>query len=61
VGLLNLFPVPVLDGGHLVFHAYEAVSGRPPSDRALRALMSVGAALLLGLMIFAVGNDLIWC
>lgn len=61
VGLLNLFPVPVLDGGHLVFHAYEAVAGRPPSDRALRALMSVGAALLLSLMVFAIGNDLIWC
>lgn len=61
VGLLNLFPVPVLDGGHLVFHAYEAVVGRPPSDRALRALMSVGAVLLLSLMVFAIGNDLIWC
>lgn len=61
VGMLNLFPVPVLDGGHLVFHAYEAVSGRPPSDGALRVLMSVGAALLMGLMVFAFGNDLIWC
>lgn len=61
VGLLNLFPIPVLDGGHLVFHAYEAVAGRPPSDRALRVLMSVGAALLLSLMVFAIGNDLILC
>lgn len=58
VGLLNLFPVPILDGGHLVFHAYEAVSGRPPSDRALRVLMSVGLTLILGLMFFAVFNDL---
>lgn len=58
VGLLNLFPIPVLDGGHLVFHAYEAVAGKPPSDRALRALMSVGFALLIGLMVFAVTNDL---
>jgi regulator of sigma E protease len=58
VGLINLFPVPVLDGGHLVFHAYEAVSGRPPTDRALRVLMSVGVTLVLGLMIFALGNDL---
>ena len=41
-GLLNLFPIPVLDGGHLVFHAYEAVAGRPPSDAALRALMTWG-------------------
>ena len=36
VGILNLFPIPVLDGGHLVFHAYEAVTLRPPSDRALQ-------------------------
>ena len=43
VGLLNLFPIPVLDGGHLVFHAYEAVSGRPPSDKALRILMGIGS------------------
>ena len=58
VGLLNLFPVPVLDGGHLVFYAYEAVSGRPPSDKALKVLMSIGLTLLLGLMVFALGNDL---
>lgn len=58
VGLLNLFPIPALDGGHLVFYAYEAVSGRPPSDRALRILMSVGIALILSLMVFALSNDL---
>ena len=58
VGLLNLFPVPVLDGGHLVFHAYEAVTGKPPSDNALRVLMAIGLALLLTLMGFALMNDL---
>ncbi|WP_163849730.1 RIP metalloprotease RseP [Pseudooceanicola aestuarii] len=58
VGLLNLFPVPVLDGGHLVFHAYEAVRGRPPSDRALRVLMGIGLALILSLMVFALTNDI---
>lgn len=58
VGMLNLFPVPVLDGGHLVFHAYEAVTGRPPSDKALRVMMTTGLALLLTLMVFAVSNDL---
>jgi len=58
VGLLNLFPVPVLDGGHLVFHAYEAVVGKPPSDGALRVLMAIGLALLLTLMGFALMNDL---
>lgn len=58
VGLLNLFPIPVLDGGHLVFHAFEAVSGKPPSDRALRVLMGIGLTALLGLMAFALSNDI---
>jgi regulator of sigma E protease len=58
VGLLNLFPVPVLDGGHLVFHAYEAVTGKPPSDRALRVLMTTGLVLILSLMVFALTNDI---
>jgi len=58
VGLLNLFPVPALDGGHLVFYAYEAVSGKPPSDKALRVLMTIGLATVLSLMVFALGNDI---
>ncbi|MCV6585129.1 MAG: site-2 protease family protein, partial [Marinibacterium sp.] len=58
VGLLNLFPIPALDGGHLVFYAYEAVTGKPPSDAALRILMGVGITLILSLMVFALGNDL---
>lgn len=58
VGLLNLFPIPVLDGGHLVFYAYEAVAGRPPSDGALRILMTIGLTLILSLMVFALTNDL---
>ncbi|MGR3320727.1 MAG: RIP metalloprotease RseP [Pseudooceanicola sp.] len=58
VGLLNLFPVPVLDGGHLVFYAFEAVTGRPPSDRALQVLMAAGLALVLSVMVFALTNDI---
>ncbi|NOR29865.1 MAG: RIP metalloprotease RseP [Sulfitobacter sp.] len=58
VGLLNLFPIPALDGGHLVFYAYEAVTGKPPSDGALRILMTIGLTLVLGLMVFALGNDI---
>ena len=58
VGLMNLFPVPVLDGGHLVFYAYEAVTGKPPSARALRVLMAVGLSVILTLMVFALSNDL---
>ncbi len=60
VGLLNLFPIPVLDGGHLVFFAYEAVVGRPPSDRALKILMGAGLTLILSVMIFALTNDVFW-
>jgi regulator of sigma E protease len=57
VGLMNLFPVPVLDGGHLVFHAWEAVTGKPPSERALRMLMTGGLTAILALMVFALSND----
>ncbi len=61
VGLLNLFPIPILDGGHLVFHAYEAVTGKMPSDGALRIFMAIGIALIGTLMLFAIFNDLIFC
>ena len=61
VGLLNLFPIPILDGGHLVFHAYEAVTGKMPSDNALRIFMAMGLAIIGTLMLFAIGNDLLFC
>ncbi|MEO8240992.1 MAG: RIP metalloprotease RseP [bacterium] len=61
IGLANLLPIPVLDGGHLLFHIYEAVVGRPPSDRALQVLMSIGFAVLIALMLFAFSNDLFLC
>ncbi len=61
VGLLNLFPIPILDGGHLVFHAYEAITRRRPSDRALQFLMVGGLAVIGALMTFALLNDLILC
>lgn len=57
IGFFNLFPIPVLDGGHLVFHAFEAVTGRPPSDKAMHVLMVTGLALVLALMVFVLGND----
>ncbi|MBV1897268.1 MAG: RIP metalloprotease RseP [Rhodobacteraceae bacterium] len=57
IGLLNLFPIPILDGGHLVFFAYEAIVGRAPSDAALRVLMGTGLAMILSLMVFATWND----
>ena len=59
IGLINLFPIPVLDGGHLVFHAWEAVTGQPPNDRFTKLLMTGGLLLLLALMAFAIGNDIV--
>jgi regulator of sigma E protease len=61
IGMLNLFPIPMLDGGHLVFYAYEAVTGKPPSDSWLNVLMQVGLMLVLGLMMFGLLNDLFLC
>jgi regulator of sigma E protease len=58
IGMLNLFPIPVLDGGHLAVFTYEAVRGRPPSPRAMEIVMSVGLAMVLLLMLFATYNDL---
>ncbi len=57
IGMLNLFPIPVLDGGHLAIFAYEAVAGRPPAERALQIAMSIGLAMVLLLMLFATYND----
>ena len=58
VGIFNLLPIPVLDGGHLAFYAYEAVARRP-LDAAVQAVSyRVGLALLIGLMLFATTNDL---
>ena len=58
LGVLNLLPVPVLDGGHLLYYLIELVKGRPLSDRAMAAGQYVGLALLLGLMGLAFFNDL---
>ena len=58
VGFMNLLPIPVLDGGHLLFYAYEAVARRPLGARAQAAGYRVGLALLLSFMLFATWNDL---
>jgi regulator of sigma E protease len=59
IGLLNLFPVPLLDGGHLLFYAVEAVRGRPLSDRAQEMGFRIGLGLVLMLMVFATYNDIL--
>ncbi len=58
VGMINLFPIPVLDGGHLVFFAYEAVFRRPPNKVAVNRLMTFGLAIILSFMMFAIFNDI---
>jgi regulator of sigma E protease len=58
IGLLNLFPIPVLDGGHFVAFLIEAVRGRPPSPAAMQIAMSIGLGLILLLMVFATYNDI---
>lgn len=58
VGLLNLLPIPVLDGGHLLSYAYEALAKRPPAAAVQAAGYRAGLALLVGLMLFATWNDL---
>ncbi len=59
LGLINLFPIPLLDGGHLVFYGIEALRGRPLSDRVQEYASRFGAALVLSLMLFATWNDLV--
>lgn len=58
IGLLNLFPIPVLDGGHFVAFCIEAVRGRPPSAAVMQVAMSIGLGLILLLMVFATYNDI---
>lgn len=58
IGFLNVLPVPVLDGGHLMFYLYEAIAGRRPPERVMDALTSIGMALVLALMALGLTNDL---
>jgi regulator of sigma E protease len=57
IGFMNLLPVPVLDGGHLVFFAYEAIFKKPPNQKVFSALMTIGFAFVLFFMMFAIFND----
>jgi regulator of sigma E protease len=59
LGLINLFPIPMLDGGHLLFYAVEAIRGKPLGDRAQEYGFRIGLALVLTLMVFATWNDLV--
>lgn len=59
IGLVNLFPIPVLDGGHLLYYAFEAATGRPLGERAQEMGFRLGLALVLSLMLLATWNDLV--
>lgn len=58
LGVLNLLPIPALDGGHAMFLVYEIISGRKPSDKFLETVQVIGFIILLALVIFANGNDI---
>ena len=58
LGVMNLLPIPALDGGHIVFTLYEMITGRKPSDRFLTIAQAIGMILLFGLLILAFGNDI---
>jgi len=59
IGLLNLFPIPLLDGGHLLFYAIETIRGRPLSEKAQEVGFRIGLAIVVMLMIFATFNDIL--
>lgn len=59
LGLINLFPIPMLDGGHLLFYAFEAIRGRPLGPRAQDVGFKIGLGLVLSLMVFATVNDIL--
>jgi regulator of sigma E protease len=59
LGVMNLLPIPALDGGHIVFTLYEIITRRKPSDKFLEVMQIIGMILIFGLMILAFGNDII--
>jgi regulator of sigma E protease len=59
LGVFNLLPLPVLDGGHLLYYLYEALTGRPPSTKWLDVMQRMGLAALLALMVFSLFNDVV--
>ena len=59
LGVMNLIPIPALDGGHIVFTLYEIITGKKPSDTFLYIAQTIGLIMLMGLMVLAFGNDII--
>ena len=59
IGLINLFTIPILDGGHLMFYAAELVLGRPVGEAWMKVGTMIGLSLVLLLMVFATYNDIL--
>jgi regulator of sigma E protease len=59
LGIINLFPIPVLDGGHLLFFGIEAATGKEVSNKLREKLVQFGAAVLVALMVFVFYNDIV--
>ena len=59
LGIINLFPIPVLDGGHLLFFGIEAITGKSVSEKLREKLIQFGAAMLVALMVFVFYNDIV--
>jgi regulator of sigma E protease len=59
LGIINLFPIPVLDGGHLLFYAIELVRGRPVNEKVIGVAQQIGVAMLIALMLLVTWNDLL--
>ena len=59
LAILNLLPIPALDGGHVMFLFYEIITGRKPSDKFMEYAQIAGMIMLLALLVFANGNDII--
>ncbi len=59
LAFMNILPIPALDGGHAMFTIYEMITGRKPSDKFMEVAQTIGMIILLGLMVFALGNDIL--
>ncbi len=59
LGVINLFPLPMLDGGHLVFHLYELLLGKKMPERVIVTAQQIGMICLTGLMVFVIANDVL--
>ena len=58
LGILNLLPIPALDGGHVMFLLYEVITQRKPNEKVMEYAQTLGVILLLGLVLYANGNDI---